>query len=136
MRVSENYIAAAKKRALSEIERRREIYLNERQPISPNDKTVIIVDDGLATGATMEAAIKAARQADPSKLVVAIPVAPADTVDRLRLLVDEMVCLETPSHFYSVGSYYLSFPQLNDDEVVDYLNKFDNNNAQYQNRNA
>ena len=121
LRISESFIADAKHEALMEIERRRKIYLKQRPPVSPKDRIIIIVDDGLATGATMEAAIKATRQSGAKKVIVAVPVAPRDTLDRLETLADQIVCLETPLPFWSVGSYYNSFPQVSDEEVIECL---------------
>lgn len=123
LNVSEDYIEAVKQKALAEIERRRIFYLKDRPPISPKGKTAIIVDDGLATGATMEAAVKAARQKGPRRLIIAAPVAPADTIDHLRTLADEVICLKTPTPFWSVGGHYRNFPQLTDDDVVQCLNE-------------
>jgi len=134
--VSEKYIMLAKSKALSEIERRRKIYLKGRPPISPKNKTVIIVDDGLATGATMEAAINAVRQAGPKHIIVAVPAAPVDTLSRLEKLADEMICLTTPQPFWSVGGCYRSFPQLSDDDVIACLNECANSNGQEETRSA
>jgi putative phosphoribosyl transferase len=78
---------------------------------------VILVDDGVATGATMRAAIAALRQQKPAKVVVAVPVAPPDTVDVLRSEADEVVCLAMPEPFRAIGCWYVEFPQLSDDEV-------------------
>jgi putative phosphoribosyl transferase len=82
------------------------------------DKTAIIVDDGLATGLTMTAAIHAIRGRRPQKLIVAVPVAAADTVDKLRPEVDDLIVLSTPRWFGSVGSFYQRFDQVSDEEVV------------------
>ncbi len=134
--VSENYVMVAKSEALSEIERRRQIYFKDRPSVSPKNKTVIIVDDGLATGASMEAAIKAVRQAGPKHIIVAVPVAPIDTLARLETLSDEIVCLATPEPFLSVGSYYQSFPQLSDDDVIGCLKDCDRESMKRKNRTA
>ena len=134
--VSEEYITVAKNEALLEIDRRRKLYRKDRSPISPKDRIVIIVDDGLATGATMEAAIDAVRQAGSKHIIVAVPVAPIDTLARLEKLADEMICLATPKPFWSVGSYYQSFPQLSDENVIACLIECDNNSAEHQNQTA
>jgi predicted phosphoribosyltransferase len=84
---------------------------------------VILVDDGLATGATMRAAVDAVRQGSPVRLVVAVPVAPPDTVDMLRRKVDEMVCLAEPEPFTAIGMWYVDFSQVSDDEVRHILEK-------------
>lgn len=132
--VSENYVTAAKNEALSELDRRRKLYRKGRPPISPKSKTAIIVDDGLATGATMEAAINALRQAGPKHIIVAVPVAPTDTLARLDNLADEIICLATPTPFWSVGSYYQSFPQLNDDDVIACLKECGSDSVKRENR--
>lgn len=119
--VGRRYIEGAKETALEEIERRRTLYLKGRRPVSPRGKTAIVIDDGLATGATMEAAVKAMREAGAGRIVVAVPVAPADTVARLQQYADEVLCLETPVHFWSVGGHYRAFPQLEDADVVKIL---------------
>ncbi len=122
--VSGAYINNATEDALREIERRRALYLQNRRFISPEGRTAIIVDDGLATGATMEAAAAAMRKLKPSQLIIAAPVAPIDTLDRLRTIADTVVCLETPSPFWSVGRHYQSFPQLNDADVIEILDSY------------
>lgn len=101
---------------------RREARLREgRPPINFKDKAVIVVDDGLATGSTMEAAVSVINRAGAAKIVVAVPVAPRDTCARLRQRVDELVCLATPEPFEAVGLWYEDFAQITDDEVVDTL---------------
>ncbi|MFZ5616284.1 MAG: phosphoribosyltransferase [Pseudomonadota bacterium] len=121
--VNEEFLEAAKRTALEEIERRRAVFLLNRKPVPPNGRVVIIVDDGLATGATMEAALAAMRKAGAKRVIVAVPVAPTDTAERFRKLADEFVCLETPALFWSVGNQYRSFPQLTDSDVIDILNR-------------
>jgi len=103
---------------LAELERRRRIYCGNRQPPELAGRTVVIVDDGIATGATITAAIHGARQAGPARLVLAVPVAPRDTVRQLRLLCDEMVVLAQPEPFLSVGQHYRDFSQTGDAEVI------------------
>jgi putative phosphoribosyl transferase len=85
------------------------------------DRTAIVIDDGIATGATMEAALRATRRAGPRRLVLAVPVAPPDTIERLRGEVDEVVCLTMPAFLGAIGSFYRDFRQLEDDEVVQLL---------------
>jgi len=123
LHVPEDYLKAAERQALSEIERRRRLYMRDRSAPSPNGRTVIIVDDGLATGATMEAAVYAMRQANAAQIIVAIPVAPGDTIEKFRALCDDVIALETPYPFWSVGSWYQSFPQLTDEEVIASLDR-------------
>jgi putative phosphoribosyl transferase len=86
-------------------------------------RTAIVVDDGIATGATMEAALHATRRANPKRLVLAVPVAPPDTIERLRSQVDEVVCLATPRLFGAIGAFYDDFRQLTDEEVVGLLRR-------------
>ncbi len=108
-----------------EAQRRRCLYLGNRTPIPVAGKTAIIIDDGIATGLTMEVAIRDARRLSPARLVVAVPVAPADTVKRLSALIDNFVVLDGSEDFLSaVGSYYDKFPQVSDEEVVQLLNLF------------
>jgi putative phosphoribosyl transferase len=100
-----------------ELERREQAYRGERPPPDVTGATVILVDDGVATGATMRAAIAALRRHDPAKVVVAVPVAPAETLETLRREADEVVCLATPAPFVAIGKWYHEFPQLDDDTV-------------------
>ncbi len=106
---------------LAEIERRRALYLKDRQPISVAGTTAIVVDDGIATGTTVKAALQALRKRNPKRLVLAVPVAPPDTIEELRPHVDEIVCLEQPEPFYAIGSFYRDFHQVADEEVVEML---------------
>jgi putative phosphoribosyl transferase len=84
---------------------------------------VIVVDDGLATGATMIAALHALRARNPKKLVCAVPVAPPDTLKKVEAYADEVVCLSAPEYFYAVGQFYMDFPQVSDKEVVALLGR-------------
>ena len=113
-----DYIEKARLRELREIERRRHVYLHDRAPVPVAGATVIVVDDGIATGTTMRAALKGLRQLTPKRLVVAVPVAPADTIAALAAEVDEVVCLEQPAFFHAIGNHYADFHQVPDDEVV------------------
>jgi putative phosphoribosyl transferase len=119
--IPESYIAEESARQLAEIERRRTLYMADRARVPVAGRTAIVVDDGIATGATMEAALHATRRADPRRLVLATPVAPPDTLERLRPQVDEVVCLATPWLFGAIGVFYEDFRQLSDDDVVDLL---------------
>lgn len=116
--VSPAYLEAAKAAALREIERRRRAYRGDREPVPVAGCTAIVVDDGIATGATMRAALRATRKRMPARLVLAVPVAPPDTLEQLRHEADETVCLETPADFMAVGQFYRAFPQLHDEAVV------------------
>src|SRR2546421_6309597 len=102
---------------LRELERRERAYRDGREPPELDGKTVILVDDGLATGATMHAAALAVRRLNPARVVVAVPVAAAETCEELRAVVDETVCLLTPHPFRAVGLWYEDFAQTSDDEV-------------------
>lgn len=115
--VTQAEIEEIKKRQLVEIERRRAAYLGSRPRVPIADRTAIIVDDGIATGATIRAAILATRAAHPRKLVLAVPVAPMDTIAMLRCEADEVVCLETHDDFAALSLYYTNFGQLDDEEL-------------------
>jgi predicted phosphoribosyltransferase len=118
---SETFIEAARQRELAEIERRRQHYLAGRAPLDPKGRAAVVVDDGLATGATARAALRALRRRDPSRLVLAVPVAPPEAVASLRHEADEVVCLKEASLFRGVGAFYGDFHQLSDAEVIQLL---------------
>lgn len=105
-------------RKRAEIEARRARYMAGRAPEPVRGRTAIIVDDGIATGATMRVAIEATRLREPAQLWVAVPVAPADTIRELRAQADRVICLATPEPFWAVGAHYRSFPQVPDEEVI------------------
>lgn len=100
-----------------EVARRELAYRPGKPPIYVQDKCVILVDDGLATGSTMRAAVQALRREHPRYIMVAVPVAPQSTCDELRMEADEVVCLNAPAHFFGVGQWYEDFAQTTDDEV-------------------
>ncbi len=116
-------LAAIQARELQELGRRRERYCAHRPPVPLAGRTAILVDDGIATGATMRAALRATRAAAPAHLVLAVPVAPPETLTELAEEADEIVCLERPRRFFAVGQFYRSFSQLEDQEVLDLLNR-------------
>lgn len=116
--VDRDYIEAQARLELQEIERRRSVYLAGRTPVPVEGATVIVVDDGIATGTTVRAALKALRRRHPARLVLAVPVAPSDTLAALSAEVDEIVCLEQPYPFHAIGLHYVDFHQVGDDEVV------------------
>ena len=118
-----NYIEAQAKRELGEIDRRRRIYLEGRSPVQIKGATAIVVDDGIATGTTMRAALKALRRRRPSRLMLAVPVAPSDALTMLRPEVDAIVCLAQPTPFHAIGLHYADFHQVSDAEVLAALDR-------------
>jgi putative phosphoribosyl transferase len=116
--VERSYITSETARQLSEIERRRRVYLGDRPPAVLAGRTIIIVDDGIATGSTVRAALGAVRKAGVRRIVLAVPVAPEDTIEQLRAEMDDIVCLSSPSPFIAVGAHYGEFPQLADADVI------------------
>jgi putative phosphoribosyl transferase len=119
----EAYLKAETSRQLAEIERRRRIYRGEEPPLDIAGRTVIVIDDGIATGGTMRAVLRALARAKPGRLVLAVPVAPRESVVDLRSEADEMICLMTPEPFYAVGVHYREFHQTSDEEVVELLHR-------------
>jgi putative phosphoribosyl transferase len=105
----------------NELERREHAYRDDRPPIDVTGRTVILVDDGLATGASMRAAVAALKRKQPRQIIVAVPVASADTCDEFATLVDEVICARTPEPFYAVGLWYDDFSQTTDEEVRNLL---------------
>jgi predicted phosphoribosyltransferase len=112
------YIDSEKEAQMAVMRQRRARYTPVRAPLDPAGRVVIVVDDGLATGSTMIAALHAVRARRPKTLVCAVPVAPPDTLARVRAYADETVCLYAPEFFQAVGQFYRDFPQISDDEVV------------------
>lgn len=121
LRVSEAEFQAVCASELREIERRRKRYLGSRTPADIADRVALVIDDGIATGATIQAALRAVRKRNPRTLVLAVPVAPTDTIARLRPEVDEIVCLEAYDNFGAIGMFYDDFSQVTDGEVIDCL---------------
>ena len=120
---SRAYIEMAAKRELAELERRRAVYRTGKPPPAIAGRTVILVDDGIATGGTVRAALRGLARGDPTRRVLAVPVAPFETIESLRREADEVVCLIAPVRFYAVGAYYEEFDQTGDDEVIRLLNE-------------
>ena len=122
-RVSEKEFEAVRQRELAEIERRRRLYLGSRPRTQVQDRIAILVDDGVATGATTRAALRAVRARHPKKLVLATPVAPPDALASLEPEADETICLETHADFGAIGYFYADFRQTGDDEVIAILDR-------------
>jgi putative phosphoribosyl transferase len=121
--VSRDYVERRAGEELREVRRRAEEYRGGREMPDLSGKTVILVDDGLATGLTMMAAVHMARNKGAEKVVVAVPVSPPETVAKLRRHADEVICLETPTNFYAIGQFYERFDQLTDEETNSILRK-------------
>lgn len=117
-RATDEYIEAETQKQLELIAERRALYLAGREPIDLSGKDVIVVDDGIATGSTVRAALKGLRSKKVSSITLAIPVCPPDTASQLEKEVDRLVCLATPEFFRAVGEFYLDFRQVSDEDVV------------------
>ncbi len=122
--VSEQYIQRATERERAEIARRLRAYRDDRPPPQVAGRTVVLVDDGVATGATTLAAIRSLRKQAPRELILAVPVGPPETITTLSREVDRMVVLSTPEVFWAVGAFYDTFDQTTDQEVIALLNEF------------
>lgn len=125
--VSEREFEDVCAREREEIERRRRLYLGGRPHPEARGRVAIVVDDGIATGATTRAALRAVRAREPRKLVLAVPVGPTETLDSLRPEVDEIICLEAYENFGAIGFFYRDFRQIGDEEVIEILNKCGSN---------
>ena len=112
-------LVAAKEQ--KELERRERLYRGDRGPLTLRDRIVVVVDDGVATGSTMKAALAALHRQGPAQLIVAVPTAPLETCRELRALANEVVCVLTPQPFYSVGGSYSDFRETTDDEVRNFF---------------
>ena len=123
MRVSDDYLRSEIAEQSVEVKRRMLLYRGDRPPPHLSGMVAVVVDDGIATGSTMIAALRAVRAMRPTSLVVAIPVAPADGVHRLHAEADDVVCLHRPPVFYAVGQFYENFAQTTDEEVVALLRR-------------
>lgn len=121
--VTTAYLEQTKLAALREIERRRRAWLGDRAPIEVAGRTAIVVDDGIATGATMKVALRVTRRRSPAQLVLAVPVAPSHSIEELAAEADETICLDMPAEFFAVGQFYRQFQQLRDEEVTDLLDR-------------
>ena len=130
------HLEREKRLQLETLRRRRARYTPARPPIDPAGRTAIVVDDGLATGASMIAALHAVRAKAPRELICAVPVAAPDGLERVRPYADKVVCLLAPPEFYAVGQFYSEFPQVEDDEVVRLLARAGKPRAQAQHHEA
>ena len=122
--VSEEEFKAVCDLELAEIERRRHSYLGGRAAVDISGRTAIVVDDGIATGATTRAALRATRARNPNSLVLAVPVAPTESLTALRREVDDLICLENYESFGAIGFYYSDFGQISDEEVIETIARF------------
>jgi len=123
LQLPEPVLDEIREQELAEVMRRNERYRGDRPWPDLRGRSVIIVDDGAATGATAEAAIAALRSRGPAEIVVALPVAPSDTCERLRDTADRLVCLRSPKLFFAIGSWYRDFDQVSDEEVRELLRR-------------
>ncbi|WP_136590450.1 phosphoribosyltransferase [Salinigranum halophilum] len=119
--VDESYVDDAIERERAAAQEKVDRYRGERPPLDLHDKTVVVVDDGVATGATTIACLRQIRAAGAARVVLAVPVGPPDTIERLGAEADEVLCVETPPSFMAVGQFYASFTQVSDDEAMRYL---------------
>src|SRR5690606_2376490 len=113
-----DYVEAETQRQRTELERRRQAYLGSRPALPVAGRVVALIDDGIATGSTATAALRVLRKAGTKKIVLAVPVAPADAIARLRPECDEIICLSMPTDFHAVGLHYADFDQISDQQVV------------------
>jgi len=123
LRIPEEVVDQITQEEQRELERREREYRDERSPVDVRGKTVILVDDGLATGSSMRVAVLALKQKEPAQVVVAVPVAPADTCAELQSVADKVVCAVTPQPFWGVGQWYEDFSQTSDEEVRELLRR-------------
>jgi len=119
--ISDEYIRSESKRILEELRQKHHYFTGNGKIIEPDNKIVILADDGIATGNTMIAAAEAIKQHHPEKVIVAVPVAPVHSINKLKGYIDEVVCLETPYEFHGVSQVYMNFSQVNDSEVKQLL---------------
>lgn len=119
--ISDTYLKSEILKIRKSLQERYKKFMGDRQPADLKDKTVIIVDDGIATGNTIMASIKMIRAKHPRKIVVAVPVAPDRTASKIRELVDDFICVHIPDEFFGVGQFYRDFSQVSDEEVMEFM---------------
>jgi putative phosphoribosyl transferase len=117
----DKYIESEKNMQMETIRKRRKQYTPIRPPIDPAGRIVIVIDDGLATGATMISALHGLRARNPARLICAVPVSPPETLRKVAAMADEVICLQAPEYFQAVGQYYMNFSQVEDEEVIGIL---------------
>jgi putative phosphoribosyl transferase len=121
--VNENYIQQESERQKLEIKRRLKLYRQDTPPPSIKGRNVLVVDDGIATGSTMKAALASLKKQGAKKIVVAVPVGPPSTISELQKMADKVVCLHMPEYFQAIGQFYEDFSQTSDEDVIDLLRK-------------
>jgi putative phosphoribosyl transferase len=121
--IDSDYIAREQESQLAMLRKRRIAYTPVHAPIEPSGRVVIVVDDGIATGATMVTAIRAVRLKNPSRLIAATAVASREALQMIRGIADDVICLEEPESFYAVGQFFREFPQVTDEEVIEIFKK-------------
>lgn len=121
--VSDDRFSSAAQQEWSELQRREKLYRRGREPLAVAGKTVILIDDGVATGSTMKAAVAALRKLDAREIIIGVPVGADQTLAELHQQADQVICLQTPAMFYAVGQVYRDFSQTSDDEVRQLLDK-------------
>ncbi len=117
-------LEAITKVKIGELQQRRMLYMRGREPLPLKGRTAIVVDDGIATGASLEAALAGLKHRQPARTILAVPVAPASALRKFQTLADEIICLQTPEPFYAVGMHYRVFEQVSDEEVIATLSEF------------
>jgi len=126
LNITKDYLEQTIAKEKKEAQRRLETYRQNRPPLNLSDKTVIIIDDGIATGLTMRAAIKSIKEKKAKKIIVAVPVSAQDSLKTIKQEVDEVICLHAPLFFGAVGAFYEQFGQTTDQEVIDLMSKANN----------